>query len=196
MPAVAVYCGSRSGHHPSYCEAAAIIGKTLVEQHLHLVYGGGQVGLMGIVADNVLAHGGKAIGVIPQFMQSREVIHQQLTHCYLVQSMQERKSLMAHLAAGFIVLPGGFGTLDELAEILTFSQLALPILHQKPIGILNWRGYYDGLLAQFHHELAEGFLPNNQLDRLIISTQPTDLVQKVAQCIAETPYEPPSISAG
>ncbi len=186
MPSIAVYCGSRLGRLPAYREAAAITGKIIVNQGFSIVYGGGQAGLMGVLADHALAEKGQVIGVIPRFLREREVAHKHLTHCYEVQSMQERKSLMEHLAEGFIILPGGFGTLDELAEILTFAQLELPALKAKPIGILNLHHYYDHLLAQFEHQLAEEFTPVNLFQWLIVSTDPVDLVHRVVQCIRST----------
>ncbi|MFN3598044.1 MAG: TIGR00730 family Rossman fold protein [Rubricoccaceae bacterium] len=152
---MAVYCGARAGHDPAYAKAARALGTLLARRGLGLVFGGGRIGLMGIVADAVLAAGGEATGVIPQFLIDREVAHEGLTALHVVDSMHARKARMAALAEAFIALPGGLGTLDELAEMLTWAQLGL---HAKPCGLLNVRGYFDGLLAFVDHAAREGFV--------------------------------------
>lgn len=143
MQSVAVYCGSSAGVNPIYQEQAELMGQTLAEAGLTLVYGGGRVGLMGAVADATLRHGGRAIGVIPGFLADKELAHRGLTELHVVGSMHERKLLMADRADAFVAMPGGFGTLEELFEVLTWGQLGL---HQKPVGVLNVAGYYDHLL--------------------------------------------------
>jgi uncharacterized protein (TIGR00730 family) len=152
---ICVFCGSNTGGHPAYGEAARQVARVLLERGMGLVYGGGNVGLMGIVADEVMAGGGEVIGVIPGFLKDLEVAHHGLTELRVVGSMHERKALMADLADGFVALPGGFGTFDELCEILTWTQLRIQV---KPVGLLNVRGYFDHLLAQLDHSVSEGFL--------------------------------------
>jgi uncharacterized protein (TIGR00730 family) len=156
MKCVCVFAGSSPGKRPIYQEEALKLGQALVARGLALVYGGGSVGLMGILADAVLAAGGEAIGVIPQGLLLREVAHQHLTKLYTVKSMHERKALMANLADAFMALPGGFGTFDELFEIITWAQLGI---HQKPIGLLNVANYFTPLLALIQHASNEGFIP-------------------------------------
>src|SRR5262249_22792993 len=155
MKCVCVFAGSSPGKRPIYQEEALKLGQALVARGLGLVYGGGSVGLMGIIADAVLAAGGEAIGVIPQGLLLREVAHQHLTRLYTVKSMHERKALMSNLADAFIALPGGFGTFDELFEIITWAQLGI---HQKPIGLLNVANYFTPLLTLVQHASNEGFI--------------------------------------
>lgn len=157
-----VYCGSHPGVRPVYAAAAAELGSLLAERRIELVYGGGGLGLMGIVANAVLAHGGHVIGVIPQALKTPEAVHPGLPDLRVVAGMHERKALMAELADGFIALPGGFGTYEELCEVLTWSQLGF---HGKPIGLLNTAGFYDALLQFFDHATTEGFVhpANRQL---------------------------------
>lgn len=170
---VCVFCGSSSGHDPLYARLAREIGEGLARGGHTLVYGGGNIGLMGIVADTVLASGGKVIGVIPEFLQRREVGHHGLTELIVVDSMHERKRRMADLADAFIALPGGWGTLDELAEILTWRQLGLT---DQPIGILNANHFFDGLLRQMEHMSKEGFLHHANLQFLIQSESSSGLL--------------------
>jgi hypothetical protein len=151
----AVFTGSALGADPRFQEAAAALGRALAGRGHTLVYGGAQVGLMGILAEAALAGGGRVIGVIPRFMTAREVAHTGLTELHWVDSMHERKALMADLSEGFIMLPGGFGTLDETFEALTWAQLGL---HAKPVALLNTAGYYDALLAFVARAEAEGFV--------------------------------------
>jgi len=155
MKSVCVFAGSSLGKQLIYQEEALKLGQALVARGLALVYGGGRVGLMGVLADAVLAAGGEAIGVIPQGLLLREEAHQHLTKLYTVKSMHERKALMSNLADAFIALPGGFGTLDELFEIITWAQLGI---HQKPIGLLNVAGYFMPLLTLVQHASDEGFI--------------------------------------
>src|SRR3954453_6200666 len=152
---VCVYCGSNFGSRPEYVAAAQRLGSALARRSLELVYGGGRVGLMGTIADAVLAEQGKVIGVIPEALLAKEVGHQGLKDLRVVGSMHERKALMVELSDAFIAMPGGFGTLEEFCEVLTWAQLGL---HPKPCGLLNVLGYYDPLLAFFGHAAAERFV--------------------------------------
>jgi len=155
MSRICVYCGSSLGRRPAYATLAAELGTALAKAGHALVYGAGNLGLMGTLADAVLAAGGDAIGVIPQHLVDRELAHQRLSRLHVVDSMHERKAMMAELADAFIALPGGMGTLEELAEILTWAQLDL---HTKPVVVLNQDGYYDHLLRFLDHASGEGFL--------------------------------------
>lgn len=163
MPRIAVFCGSRTGSSPAYAEAAAALGAALARRRCELVYGGAHVGLMGVVADAVLVHGGRVTGVIPASMVDRELAHRGITDLRIVGSMHERKALMASLADAFLVLPGGMGTLDEVCEILTWAQLGL---HAKPVGLLEVRDYWRGFLAFLDTAVSEGFLRAADRDRL------------------------------
>jgi uncharacterized protein (TIGR00730 family) len=155
MKRVCVFCGSSPGHDAIYLDAARDVGQLLAARGLDLVYGGAQVGLMGAVADAALAAGGHVIGVIPQSMVEREIAHSALSDLRIVATMHERKALMESLSDGFIALPGGMGTLEEVCEIYTWGQLGL---HAKPCGLLNVQGYYDPLLRLFDGAVAAGFL--------------------------------------
>jgi uncharacterized protein (TIGR00730 family) len=155
MRTVCVFCGSSSGDEPHYLELARAAGELLARRGLTLVYGGGRVGLMGALADAALAAGGRVIGVIPQMLLDKEVGHTGLTELRVVTTMTERKLLMGELSDAFIALPGGIGTMDELFEVWTWSQLDL---HAKPCGLVNHRGYYDALLAFLDHAVEQGFL--------------------------------------
>ena len=152
---VGIFCGAHAGSAPHYAEVAASVSRRIVERGFGIVYGGGRVGLMGVVADSALAAGGEVIGVIPDALATEEVAHGGLTQLHVVSSMHERKALMADLSDAFIALPGGFGTMDEFCEILTWAQLRI---HTKPVGLLNSRGYYDQLLALFDTMVCEGFV--------------------------------------
>lgn len=176
LKSILVYCGANSGSKPIYKETTIALGNFLAKENLALVYGGGSIGLMGILADTVLASGGKAIGVIPDFLNVKEVGHTSLTEIHVVQSMHERKALMEKLCDGVIVLPGGYGTFDEMFEMLTWSQLGL---HRKPIGILNVNGYYDHLTAQLDKMVEEGFLSANNRKLLIVDATIEVLVEKM-----------------
>jgi uncharacterized protein (TIGR00730 family) len=171
---ICVFCGSSSGFSDNYRAAAAELGRTLVEQGLGLVYGGGRIGLMGVIADSVLAHGGQVIGVIPEPMVAREIWHSGLTELRVVPSMHARKSLMAELADAFIALPGGFGTFEEFCEMTTWSQLGI---HRKPCGLLNVCGYYDSLLAMFDRAVSEGFLKRENRELVLASPDCRQLLE-------------------
>jgi uncharacterized protein (TIGR00730 family) len=168
-----VFCGSNTGARPAYAEAARQVGALLAEEDIGLVYGGGNIGLMGLVADTILQQGGEVVGVIPGFLKDMEVAHLGLTELRVVASMHERKALMADLADAFLALPGGFGTFDEFCEILTWAQLRL---QPKPCGLLNVEGYYDHLLAQFDHSVREGFLKPQHRALLISDADPSRLL--------------------
>jgi uncharacterized protein (TIGR00730 family) len=174
---VLVFCGSSPGSRPEYVEAAAELGGLLAARELELVYGGASVGLMGAVADAVLAGGGKAIGVIPNRLVQAEVAHAGLTDLRIVETMHERKALMAELSDAVIALPGGTGTLDELFELFTWSQLGL---HHMPLGVLNVANYWDPLLAFLEHAVNERFLRAEHLETLIVSHEPAALLDELS----------------
>jgi uncharacterized protein (TIGR00730 family) len=155
MQRICVFCGSSLGEEPEYLAAARSIGRTLASRRIAIVYGGARVGLMGAMAEAALAEGGEVIGVMPRFLQRKEIQHVRLTRLDLVDSMHERKARMSELADGFISLPGGLGTLEELFEVLTWGQLGL---HQKPCGVLNVNGYFDPLLTLLDRAVTAGFL--------------------------------------
>jgi uncharacterized protein (TIGR00730 family) len=178
MKRICVYCGSSSGARPSYIQAARALGALLVRRGLGLVYGGSNVGLMGALADTVLAQGGEVIGVIPGPVVIREVAHTGLADLRVVGSMHERKALMAELADAFIAMPGGFGTLEEFCEIVTWVQLGL---HQKPCGLLNVEGYYDGLLSFLNHAVAEGFLKPEYRSVVLTDSEADGLLEKISK---------------
>lgn len=152
---VCVFCGAHAGKEPAFAEAAAALGRSLAHRGLGIVTGGGHVGLMGVIADAALAEGGRVIGVIPQALADREVAHEGLTKLHVVSTMHERKAMMADLSDAFIALPGGYGTLDEFCEIVTWAQLGI---HDKPIGLLNVEGYYDELVALLGTAVKNGFV--------------------------------------
>jgi uncharacterized protein (TIGR00730 family) len=169
-----VFCGANLGARAEYTDAARTVGRLLGERGIRLVYGAGNVGLMGVLADSCLAAGGEVIGVIPDALVRHEVAHLGLTELRVVNSMHERKAMMADLSDAFMALPGGLGTFEELFEIWTWSQLGL---HQKPLGLVNVSGYYDPLIALADHGLKEGFLRQQHLDTLIVETDPHSLLQ-------------------
>jgi uncharacterized protein (TIGR00730 family) len=180
---VCVFCGSNPGRRPEYVQAAREMGRVLAERGHGLVYGGGKTGLMGVVADTVLAAGGEVLGVIPEALMAREVGHPGLTRLHVVKTMHERKAMMADLCDGFVALPGGFGTFEEFCEVLTWSQLGF---HPKPCGLLNVAGYYDTLLALFDHATAEGFVPPAHRTIVIEDTDPARLLDRFATFIPPT----------
>lgn len=177
---ICVFCGSRHGNHAAYEAAAKTLGILLAQEGHTLVYGGGNVGLMGVVADAVLAGGGRVIGVIPDFLLQREVGHRNVTTLEVVDTMHARKKRMADLSDAFIAMPGGWGTLDELAEILTWKQLGLVT---QPVGLLNTRQFFDPLLAQMQLMADEGFLDSEQLALLIRENTPETLLSAVRTSI-------------
>ncbi|MCB1185124.1 TIGR00730 family Rossman fold protein [bacterium] len=172
-----VFCGSREGRLPAYREAAATLGRRLAERGIELVYGGGKVGLMGVVADACLAAGGQVTGVIPEALMRWEVGHEGLTRLEVVDSMHTRKARMAELSDGFIALPGGLGTFEELFEILTWAQLGF---HRKPAGLLDVEGYYAPLLTMLDRGVAEGFMKTENRGLLLDASTPDALLQAMA----------------
>jgi uncharacterized protein (TIGR00730 family) len=173
MKRICVYSGSSSGTRHDYADAARELGRTLVRRGIGLVYGGAHVGLMGVVADAVLDAGGEVIGIIPQSLVEKEVAHTRVADLRIVNSMHERKALMAELSDGFMALPGGWGTLEELFETVTWAQLGL---HRKPCGLVNVSGYFDGLLAFVGHAVREGFLRQAHADALLVADTPAALL--------------------
>jgi uncharacterized protein (TIGR00730 family) len=175
---VCVFTGSATGRDPVHADAASIVGRRIAERGLGLIYGGGRVGLMGVLADAALASGGRVVGVIPGFLEAREVGHSGLTELHVVPTMHERKALMADRADAFLALPGGLGTLDELFEIFTWAQLGL---HDKPIGLLNVAGYFDGLVTLVDHMVTEGFVRVETRARLHVDTDPDALLDRLVR---------------
>ena len=173
LQSVAVYMGSSRGNRPVYAQAARTLGGALADAQLTLVYGGGSVGLMGITADAVLARGGKVLGVITEQLKTMEVEHRGLSELAVVPGMHERKALMAERADAFVALPGGFGTMDEFFEIITWAQLRI---HSKPCGLLNIDGYFDSLLAFIEHSVQEEFVHGAHHNNLIVATTPAELL--------------------
>jgi hypothetical protein len=177
MDRVCVYCGSRPGDDPAFVDAAEAFGRLLADRGLGLVYGGGDVGLMGAVADGALDAGGEVFGVIPESLAEREVAHDRLTELHVVDSMHTRKRRFAELADGFVALPGGFGTLEELVEMLTWAQLGF---HTDPCGLLNVAGYYDGLVSFFDAQVAAGFVEPAHRQLLVVTDDPATLLDRFA----------------
>jgi uncharacterized protein (TIGR00730 family) len=177
MRRVCVFCGSRTGTAPVYADAARSLGAALVRRGLGLVYGAGNVGLMGVLADAALAQGGAVIGVIPKALVDRELAHAGLTQLHVVETMHQRKALMADLSGAFVALPGGYGTADEFFEILTWAQLGL---HTKPIGLLNVAGFFDPLVAWADHCVREGFLRPQHRALLGVASEPDALLDLLA----------------
>jgi uncharacterized protein (TIGR00730 family) len=183
MKRIVVFCGSSGGHDPVFAAQAFRLGQYLAENGVELVYGGARVGLMGAVADGTLRGGGRVIGVLPHFLRTREVAHEHLTELILVETMHERKLKMHELSDGVIALPGGYGTLEELFEMLTWGQLGL---HAKPVGLLNTDGFYDALLALADTMTRQGFLKEENRRMLLTAQTVEDLVAQMRQ------YRPPT----
>jgi uncharacterized protein (TIGR00730 family) len=175
---ICIFCGSSTGVRPQYRAAAREIATLLAARGVGIVFGGGCVGLMGVVADAALAHGGHVIGVIPSAMVARELAHRGLPDLRIVASMHERKALMADLSDAFIALPGGFGTFEEFCEVVTWSQLGL---HRKPCGLLNVAGYYDSLVALFDRAVADGFIRPENRGIVIADADPGTLIQRLVE---------------
>ena len=173
MESIAVFCGSSAGLKPIYKEVTQQLGELMAEQEITLVYGAGNVGLMGVVADACLAKGGKVVGTIPKFLEDKEVAHYGLTELIVTDTMHQRKQKMADIVDGIIVLPGGIGTMDEFFEIFTWQQLGL---HSNPIGILNINGFYTHLLQHLTHMTGEGFLKDYHRDRVLVAEEPAALL--------------------
>lgn len=182
LNSLCIYCGSSPGRLGAYTAAADRLAEALVSRDIRLIYGGAGIGIMGRMADRMLALGGLAVGVIPKALAHKEVVHQSLSELHVTYSMHERKMLMAELADGFIALPGGLGTLEELFEIWTWAQLGL---HNKPCGLLNSAGYYDALIEFLDHVLAEQFVKKDHHALLMVETDPAVLLDRFAD------YQPP-----
>ena len=180
-----VFCGSSVGANPAFADAARALATELAQRQIGIVYGGGNVGLMGVVADAALAGGGEVIGVIPHGLVSRELAHQGISHLHVVDSMHQRKALMAELSDAFIALPGGFGTLEEFCEVVTWTQLGV---HAKACGLLNIAGYYDGLLSFLAHALKEDFLRPTHFEIVVSGSDPLMLVDRVLD------WRPPAVA--
>lgn len=181
MKRITVFCGSSSGTENIYVEQACALGKTLAQRNIGLVYGGAKVGLMGAVANGAIEYGGEAIGVLPHFLGSKEIAHEGLTELILVDTMHERKTKMHELCDGVITLPGGFGTMEELFEMLTWAQLGL---HKKPIGILNVNGFYDELISLIQSMVNKGLLKPVNQQMLLIDDHIDGLLAKMQSYVA------------
>ena len=191
MKTLAVYCGAAHGANPVHADAARALARALVEHNIGLVYGGGKVGLMGTIADEVLRLGGEATGVIPRALVEREVGHAGLTRLFVVKDMHERKAMMSDLSEGFIAMPGGMGTLEELFEMVTWAQLGI---HAKPIGLLNVNGFYDGLRAFVRHQVEEGFVRPEHEGLMIAESDPDALI-RLLRAAAPTPEVEAAVQA-
>jgi uncharacterized protein (TIGR00730 family) len=185
MKAIAVFCGSSSGNNENYKKQAVRLGQMLAKKNIDLVYGGAKVGLMGAIAEGALNNGGKVIGVLPTFLKSKEIAHSELTELILVESMHERKTLMHEMSDGVIALPGGFGTMEELFEMLTWSQLGL---HKKPIGMLNIDGFYNALISLLDNMVEKGLLKPKNREMLLVDDNIDSLLYQMEQYIA--PFVP------
>ena len=185
MKKIVVFCGSSLGFNPVYKEASVTLGNYFAENNIGLVYGGGKIGMMGVLADTILAKKGSVTGIIPKLLQKEEVIHSGVKEMIISKTMSERKMLMSKAVDGYITLPGGFGTLDELFEALTLGQL---YIEQKPIGLLNINGFFNHSIAQLDHMVAEGFLNPKNRNMLIVSDTVNDLMEKMYR------YQAPEIS--
>ncbi|MES2653463.1 MAG: TIGR00730 family Rossman fold protein [Bacteroidota bacterium] len=182
MTSICVYCGSNFNGDPILRKAIEDLAETMASQHITLVFGGGSVGVMGVMADEILKRNGKAIGVIPQFLMDKEVGHKGLTEMIITENMHQRKQKMADLSDGFVILPGGFGTLEEFFEVLTWLQLGL---HAKPIGVLNVNGFYDPLFLQMDKMVESRFLKQTNRDLVFNETDASILVHKMQNFIAK-----------
>lgn len=180
MKSITVFCGSSLGSEKIFETEATTLGNLLAKEKINLIYGGAKIGLMGTVANAILTAGGSAVGVIPSFLSKKEVVHENLTELIEVKTMHERKQKMFELCEGFIALPGGFGTLEELFEILTWAQLGR---HKKPIGILNTNGYYDDLLHFMRGAIQKGFVRENNMELLLVSSSLPELLSKMKSYI-------------
>lgn len=176
MKSIVVFCGSSEGNDPQILEAAAELGRTLAQRKITLIYGGAKIGVMGKIAQNVLDLNGEVIGVIPDFLKKKEVFHSGLNRLIITENMHERKLKMHELSEGIITLPGGYGTLEELFEMITWAQLGL---HQKPIGILNTNGFYDDLLQLIRKMVRLGFLKKENYDMILVDDDVNGLLQKM-----------------
>lgn len=181
MKSISVFCGSNSGTQKTYTAQAMLLGRELARREIGLIYGGGKIGMMGAVADGVLSNGGKAVGVIPDFLMSKEIAHDGLTELIVHETMHDRKAMMNELSDGVVVLPGGFGTMDELFEMLTWAQLGL---HKKPIGILNIEGYYDSMLRMIQEMVDAGFVKRVNQEMFMVSDKIHELLTEMNNYVA------------
>jgi uncharacterized protein (TIGR00730 family) len=186
MKGICVFAGSSLGARPEYRAAAEELGRALAGRHVKVVFGGGQVGLMGVLADAVLAGHGHVTGVIPEAMVAREIAHRGLSDLRIVSSMHERKAMMANLADAFVALPGGWGTLEEFFEVLTWAQLGL---HQKPCGLLNIAGYFDGLLSFLDHSIDQRFVRRENGALVLVATSVSGMIEQLDRYHAPPPSE-------
>lgn len=185
MKSICVYCGSSAGNRPEYAQAARALAHELARRGIRLVYGGSNVGIMGVLADAMLQAGGQVVGVIPQSLVKKEVAHSGLTALHITEDMHTRKAMMAELSDGFIALPGGLGTLEELFESLTWGQLGF---HSKPVGVLNMAGYYDGLLAFLDHSVGEAFVKPQHRAMVLSDADASGLLDQFER------YQPPQVA--
>lgn len=176
MKRIVVFCGSSLGFNPVYKQAAIELGNAFIKQQIGLVYGGGKIGMMGVLADTILEQNGEVIGVIPKLLEKEEVVHSGVEEMIVCKKMSERKVIMSKLIDGYITLPGGFGTLDELFEALTLNQL---YIEQKPVGLLNINGFFDAILLQIDKMIAEGYVKSENKRLLIVGNSVDDLLQKM-----------------
>ncbi|HSW01169.1 MAG TPA: TIGR00730 family Rossman fold protein [Sedimentisphaerales bacterium] len=181
---VCVYCGSGAGGHDGYADAARALGRALVEREVGLVFGGGRIGMMGVLAETVLAGGGEAIGVIPRHLEEKGLALTNVTSLRVVETMHARKALMAELSDAFIAMPGGYGTAEEFFEALTWAQLSL---HVKPCGLLNAKGYFDHLIRFIDHAVQEGFIHATHRTLMLVADSPQTLLDRLSA------YVPPSL---
>ncbi len=183
MKYIAIFCGSASGNDPVYAQHASLLGEVLVRRGYGIIYGAGKVGLMGTIADSILAVGGEVIGVIPEFLKVKELLHTDITKTYTVKTMEERKALMNEMCDAVITLPGGFGTMDEYFEVLTLGQLSR---HKKPVALLNTNGYYDSLLTFTENMIEAGFLKDEYRKLLLVESDIEKLIDKIEEYEAPT----------
>jgi uncharacterized protein (TIGR00730 family) len=177
MRRLCVFCGSAPGSQPEYLEAARELGQAMAANKIELVYGGGRVGLMGAVADAVMASGGKVFGIIPERLAAQEIAHNGLTELKIVKSMHERKAIMAEMSDGFVAMPGGFGTIEEYCEVLTWSQLGF---QKKACGLLNTLGFFDNLIRLFDDMTSKGFVMPVHRELVLVSQDPKDIINQVS----------------
>ena len=182
---VCVFCGSNPGNRRDYEDAAVALGRALVDRDLELVYGGASVGLMGVLADAVLAAGGRAVGVMPEAFVAKEIVHDGLSELLVVSSMHERKAAMAERADAFVALPGGFGTFEETLEVITWTQLGL---HAKPVGLLDVAGFFDHLVRFIDHAVDEGFVRTAHRELVIVDPEPIGMLDRLQR------FEPPTVA--
>jgi uncharacterized protein (TIGR00730 family) len=176
MKSVCIFCGSKSGIQKEYAENAKLLGELFVKNNIAMIYGGATNGIMGVIADTMMKHGGKVIGVIPTIIADRELAHKNISTLHVVASMSERKTKMIELADAYITLPGGVGTMDELFEVLAFTHLGV---NEKLVGVLNVKGYYNRMLEFIDHAIAEGFVPSHVKELIVVDEHPEQLLNKM-----------------